>query len=310
VGSSAEQPSFSYHPSRPMNTHGFAGITVAIFASLIWGSTQPRAQGDAPKITVISVLNLAKEEAEKTQSESTRIALRARVTHSMIGTGKEEAFPDYVAQVRSARKAWQPSYGPGDEDLRFNWSVAERAKHAFLLGDEGKAREILRECRIRLVGSWCSPSDTFFYSEETFIQDLFLGWEIQAERFQAALQRLMTAAWPADFYQYLLIFIGSRVAGADTQRRHEIARLVRQSGLLITACLVDESSIFPHELAPKPTTPRATGKFASLRKLACEGKADTALEIARSFGSISERTRAYAEIAEGLAGVPGFAQDY
>jgi hypothetical protein len=293
-----------------MNTHGFARITVAIFASLIWGSTQPCAQGGTPEITVLSVLTLAKEQAEKAENEFVRNQLRARVVHSIIGTGKEAAFSDYVAQVRSAKEAKQPSYAPGDEDLRFNWNVAERAKQAFLLGYEGKAREILRECRVRLAGSWCGPSDTFFFSEETFIQNLLLGWEIETERFQAALQRLKTAAWPADFYQYLLVFIGPRVAGVDIERRLEIERLVKQSGLSITECLVDESSIFPHELAPKSRTPRPTGKFASLRKLACEGKAETALEMARSFGSISERTRALAEIAEGLAGVPGFAQDY
>lgn len=293
-----------------MNTHGFARISLAIFAFLIWGSAQPRAQGGAPVITVLSVLTLAKDEAEKAASESTRFELRARVTHSIIGTGNETGFPDYVTEARSALKARQHSYAPGEEDLKFNWNVAERAKHAFLAGHERKAREILRECRVRLAGSWCGPSDTFFFSDETFIQDLLLGWEIQAERLEAALQRLKTASWPADFYQYLLIFVGPRVAGADIERRRNVERLVKQTGLSITACIVDETSIFPHALVPTPRAPQQPAKFAALRKLACEGKAEAALEIARSFESIDDRTRALLAIAEGLAGVPGFAQDY
>lgn len=161
-----------------------------------------------------------------------------------------------------------------------------------------------------MAGSWCGPSDTFFFSDETFIQNVLLGWEIQAEKLQAALPRLKTAAWSADFYQYLLIFLGPRIAGADIERLLEIERLIRQSGLSIAACLVNEASVFPNDLAPRPRTPRQPGKFAALRKLACEGKADTALEIAQSFGSIYERTRAFVAIAEGLAGVPGWAQDY
>jgi hypothetical protein len=173
-------------------------------------------------------------------------------------------------------------------------------------GDERGASELINQCIPRLPGSPCGPSDTFFYSQETFVQNLFLGWEVKAERFADALRRLKNTGWPPDFYQYMLVLLGPTIAGGDQGRSLQIQSLIKRSGLSIAACIVDATSIFvPESVRSTATKPRPLGEVATLRKLACEGHAEAALEAARSFETVQKRLNALVVIAEGLAGIPG-----
>lgn len=277
-------------------------IIAATFAALTAAVAQDIR---APEnVSAVSVLQLAKDEAERATDEVTRTWLRASVAGRIRRTGNEGAFGSYVSDALSANKRSIPRARDGDEIDKFNSEIEQQARQALLSGDFERAEQFMRRCRFEkwpppscMPGELPVPLDVFFLLK-------FLGWETDAGHYDAALHRLKTASWPPELWQMLLVENGLVIAGDDPERRAEIARLLRKSGLEVELCIVKASTYFMYTMfGRKP--PTQTGDAAVLRRLACTGQAQAAIESARAESTIERRVAALGVVAEGLAQIPG-----
>ena len=274
---------------------------------LTWLSALPQSgAAHAAEITVGAVLAIAKDEAEQATDETSRIELRAQVARAIRRTAHEAAFGDYVVAALAAKEALFASAArPKDDIDEHNLRIMQEARHAFLAGDVEGAKRLHGECKMKWPPPSCSTGESFL-DYNVFLDLQFLAWEFEAGRYDAALQRLKSVAWPADVWQMTLLLGGHDLAAGDLRRIQEIRSLIRRSGLSITACIVDTTSIFvPETVRGTVTKPRPLGEIAALRKLACEGRAEAALETARSFKTVRQRVNALVAISDGLAGIPG-----
>jgi hypothetical protein len=257
----------------------------------------------AADITTLSVLAMAKAEAEKETYEASRIELRARVARFMKRAGQENTFGSYAAESLAAYERFSAPQ-PNDEVDEHNLRIEREASRALLAGDENTARHFLAECKLKLPPPSCSSGE-FPVSEEAFLNLKFLRWEVDAGNSAAALKRLKGAAWPPDVWQIALLTLGPDVAAGEPEKMQEVGRLIRQSGITITSCVAEASSLFLYsDLKVKPLSAKA-----KLRRLACDGQAQTAVEQAQAEENVSARVTALGIVAEGLAAIPGFADE-
>lgn len=276
---------------------GFSGL-IALALSLL-PLTPSVHNARAADITTLSVLATAKAEAEKETYEASRIALRARVAGIMKRTGLESAFGSYAAESLAANEGFFAPR-PNDDVDEHNFRIEREANLALLAGDENTARRLLADCKMKLPPPSCLSLE--FLSQEDFLNLKFLRWEINAGNFAAALGRLKRAAWPPDVWQIALLVLGPDAAAGEPERVQEIGRLIRKSGIEITSCVAESSSLFIN----RDRQPKPLGTGARLRKLACEGQAQMAVEKALTEKNVSARVAALGIVAEGLAAIPGF----
>jgi hypothetical protein len=258
-----------------------------------------RAQSVPAEITVVSVLTMAKEEAEKAPDEESRMKLRNGVASSLKRTGQQAAFGTYVTDAANAATRHAALKAEQDETDKFNFEILANAKLAFLAGDIEEARYILRQCRPAWPPPYCSPA----YSRGVYENGLFMLWEIQEGRSTAAWHRLRVAEWPAEMRVNTILFFGLYLAAGDPQKILEVRQLAEKAGGTSDSCII--------KVPPRPgiRTVHALGRATEIRKLACNGEARAALNIAFSYSDITLRTHAILNIAEGLAGVPGTSYD-
>lgn len=257
------------------------------------------AQDVPAEITVVSVLTMAKEEAEKGPDEESRVTLRGKVALSIRNAGQAAAFGNYVADARTALLEREAREAQQDEAKTFNLEILARAKQAFLAGDVEQAKEILRQCRTSAWppprcanGEWPPPSASFH-------DVLFIGWDMEEGRLDGAFHRLKATEWFPDLRAMALVAIGPYVVAGDRDRLLEVRRLAEEAGGKFDSCI----------LIPPPsrfgTVPDALENGAALRKLACDGEARAALDSALSRTNLVLRIGALLIVAEGLAGIPG-----
>lgn len=252
----------------------------------------------AADITVVSVLEIARDEAEKGDARD-RVALRHLIAGAMHRTGQEQFFGRYVEAAIAAYEMPSP-HRPKDETDEHNVRVEREAKRAFLAGDISGATRALEECKFTIPPPPCSQGE-WPLGPGVFLELKFLRWEIDAGRFQSALARLRDAPWPPDLWQLLLLNGGANVAAGDPDRMQEIARLIRKSGIVVTSCVADPTSLFLYsDIKSKPLS-----NVARVRQLACDGQPALAIEKARAEDHIFTRVKAFGAIAEGLLGIAG-----
>ena len=257
-------------------------------------------------ISALSVLKMAKDEAERATDETTRATLRAHVATRIRRTGSEGAFGSYVTDALSAVSQGFPGARDDDDEIdRFNSEIEQQARQALLAGDSERAEQLLRRCRLE---NWwkrpsCAPSH-FPGSLDVFFQVKFFFWESDAGHYDAALHRLKTASWPPEFRQSLLIHNGPFIAGDAPERRLEVAHLLRRSGIEVESCLVNAPTYVWYTMSgQKP--PTQIGDAAALRRLACTGQAQSAVASAQAENGLERRVTALGIVAEGLAQIPG-----
>jgi hypothetical protein len=257
-----------------------------------------RAQDVPADITVLSVLTMAKEEAEKEPNETSRGTLRGKVALSMMRAGQATAFGSYVMDARTAHLEREMVEAQQDEAKTFNLEILAKAKQAFLAGNVEQAKEILGQCRMRV---WPPPrcSHGEWPSSRSVHDLLFLGWEVEEGRFDGAFERLKTIEWFPELRATAMVVIGPHVAAGNREKLVEVRRLAEAAGGRFDSCI----------MTPPPS--RLLGEAgpvenaAALRKLACDGEAKAALDRALSQSDVRLRINALLIVAEGLAGVPG-----
>jgi hypothetical protein len=273
-------------------------------ASVILTLTTASA-GPAQDISIVSVLRMATEEAETAPDEAQRARLRAIVTLHIRRAGNEAAFPGHAFDPRAVQGRRERPKADADEVDKFNFELEERAERAFLAGDPEGAEQILRACRVAKPFPPPSCSQGEFPLPREVWRDLkFILWDFTAGRHDAVIRRLRTAAWPAEYWQMVLVMFGPMLAGDNSESRIEIQRLTRLSGVEVESCIVKASSFLLYSMfGGKP--PTRLEEAAVLRQMACTGKAQGAIDMARAQTSVSRRITALGVVAEGLAQVPG-----
>jgi hypothetical protein len=184
---------------------------------------------------------------------------------------------------------------------KFNLDVELRAKQAFLDGDVERAKEILNECRPYFPPPRCGPGE-WGVSYDWFDVP-FLGWEIEAGRVDAAWDRVKTGKWIPRARGLVAVMIGPHAAAGDQDKIFELTRLAMRAGDRFDSCIMIVPP-FNVALPPEPY-----GHAAEIRKLACDGHAQAALDTALSQQSVGPRTNALLVLAEGLAGIPGLSNE-
>jgi hypothetical protein len=265
--------------------------------SLVLPSVYGGAAGGT-EITVISVLTMAKDEAEKADTETLRVHLRSYVARSIRRTGSEAAFGNYVSDALASSDRDRELRS--DEIDKFNFALEQDARRAFLAGDVQQAIRLLGQCRMKWPPPSCSAGEAWLPGEAS-LNLRFLAWEIDAGRYAAALARLKAAALPPDIWQIIVTMLGPDVIAGDPERKIEVDRLIRTSGLEISSCVAKASSYFIARGRP----PEELGSAALLRKMACDGQIQAAIEKAQAETALVLRVKALGVVAEGLAGVPG-----
>jgi hypothetical protein len=91
----------------------------------------------------------------------------------------------------------------------------------------------------------------------------------------------------------MLIKVGAYVAAGDRNKLLELRQLAEAAGATFDSCLMKEPLL------------KSLGNAAKLRKLACDGQVNAALDIARAQRGSRIRTDAFTLIAEGMAGAFG-----
>jgi hypothetical protein len=246
---------------------------------------------DAPAdITVVSVLTMAKDEAEKAPDEDARIDLRHRVARSMMKTGQTSSFGTYSYDARNALHRRDVLRAEHNETAKFNLEAEGKAKQALLAGDDERAMEFLRQCRPLWLWHRCGSAMTQGMAAKV----LFTWWEIEEGRLAAAWHRLKAMEWPPEMQARMLINLGTYIAAGDRDKLLGLRQLVEAAGGKFESCVMKEQF------------PDSVGSAAELRELACNGQMQSALDIARSQSGSGPRTHSLLVIAEGMAGVPGF----
>jgi hypothetical protein len=248
-----------------------------------------RAQDVPADITVVSVLTMAKEEAEKGRTEHQGAALRHRVARFIENTGRTSVFGNYVADATSAWEAIGFPSWAGQHVARAlskNRANEAEAKQALLAGDEQQAIEILRRCEFVPHHDLCLTSGDFLHAQ-------LLNWERTSGRLAEALHRLRTADWNSSFMRDRMAFHVAR-SYASAGRRVEAVEILRQigdAGPNVAACIVGTGALT---------------QAASLRMLACLGHVRRALDDVLMLPEVSSRIVGLGIVAEGLAGLPGW----
>lgn len=192
-------------------------LLLSFVIAVLVGSKLAEAQ-DAPRgITVVSVLAMAKDEAERAPTEDARLSLRMRVSWAMESTKTEGAFGSYVADSRAAwRERWRD---PNYEQTLKNFELFRQAKDAFLSGDVERSKELLQQCR--------PVSHPYDCLREGMLDWRFLNWEIESENLSAALHRLNTTSWRD---QDARIGVAAVVSEAyfKSNRRQEAVEILRR----------------------------------------------------------------------------------
>jgi hypothetical protein len=149
--------------------------------------------------TALSVFKLARRLVEAGELESSRapgeiknealrLPLRNQLALSIRHAGLETAFGDYVATAVSAWEFWDPRTKlPTQPLLHQNQVIEAAAKIVFLGGNAEEARHLLafRLCFSTLyLVTRCTPPD-----------ELMLGWELDAGKLAAAVDRLRETDW-------------------------------------------------------------------------------------------------------------------
>jgi hypothetical protein len=257
------------------------------------------AQNVPADITVISVLTMAKEEAEKAPDEESRTTLRWLVAMSLQTTGHMALFGSYIDDLRKAQEQRESVKAQRDDIDKFNFEVEANAKRAFLSGDIDRAKEILGQCRhTGLAPSRCGNGEWGFLTGPVDSM-LFIRWEIEHGRMDAAFHRLKTIEWLPELRAINTVGVGAYVAAGNREKILELRQLAEAAGGKFDSCIMT------------PPSSRLMGDFPSLesaaviRKMACDGQARAALDRALSETDLGLRTRALCVVAEGLAGIPG-----
>lgn len=278
-------------------------LAALMATSLLAPAGSATSQTIPAEITIISVLAMAKDEIEKAPVENERLYPRYRLAQTMRKTAHEHHFGSYVADTYSAYEQQAILNAQGDDIDRMNMEVEINARRAFLAGQVEEAKRILDKCQGgRRPPPPCSPGEFFFWSNEAFLSLKYLSWELETGDKVAALNRLKTAAWPADFWPMVIVMTGPFIAAGDREKGVEIRRLARLSGGEFDSCVVK----FP-ALGKRPGQVQSNGSAAALRKLACDGQAKAALDIALAQKDVVLRSFALGIVAEGLAGIIGYA---
>lgn len=171
--------------------------------------------------TVLSVLSLGKEMAERASHEAFRLPLRSRVATTMRRTGQEPVFGDYVAISISAWEAWSPRPTYVEREIqRLNKAIESEARKVFRAGDEDGARRILEQRE-------CKPSLTLCFIASFGVDSIFLNWELESGNFPAAERRVEVTDWNSN---NLKIYNTKRVAQAfiDAGKRNEAFRILSE----------------------------------------------------------------------------------
>jgi hypothetical protein len=252
------------------------------------------AQGTSEDITIVAILRMAAQEAEKGPDEKSRIISRDRVALTMVKTGQAASFGSYVDDARKARQRMETVLAQRDEVDAFNLELEARARQAFLAGDVERAKDILGQCRTKtpVTPSRCAPIE-WDYTDGQF-KATFVMWEVEEGRFGAALQRLKTIVWYPPARAIGLILLGSYVVGGDSEKIKELRQLAEEAGGVFESCIL-----------MVPSSPNTVEDAAVIRMLACDGQAQSALGLALSRPYQDWRLGALLVIAEGLAGIPG-----
>lgn len=132
----------------------------------------------------------------------------------------------------------------------------------------------------------------------------FLAWEIEAGKVTAAMQRLRTGAWPADLWPIVIAQFGFYIAAGDAQQIGEVRRLAKLSGAEFETCILKMVASWGEART------RSLSKAAQIRKSACDGQGKIALDMALEQNTPRSRIGALAIVAEGLAGIPGIAEEW
>src|SRR5262245_12733372 len=163
----------------------------------VWTGTE--AWGEAAQNpTITSVLNSAKEIADRVTDERERVSLRRCVALVMQHAGQEAAFGGYVADAMSAWDAWlmqrMPTRPAPDPEWEKFKALETEAKQSFLSGDQARARQLLLDAESLRKHYQRMDIDARATSE-------FLKWELETGDLASALQRLRTTPptrglWP------------------------------------------------------------------------------------------------------------------
>src|SRR6201988_2285813 len=103
---------------------------------------------EATDASVVSVLTMAKDEAEKAENEAYRIELRVKVAGFMRRTGHELTFGAYAADAFAALERHTATRSV-DEIDKHNLKIEREANHALLAGDAASAKRLMAECKIK-----------------------------------------------------------------------------------------------------------------------------------------------------------------
>jgi hypothetical protein len=258
------------------------------------------AQDVPADITILSVLTMAKQEAEKAPDEKARISLRYSVALAIEKTGHAASFGTYVADARSASQHRDSVNAAQSEITKFNLDVELRAKQAFLTGDVERAKAILNECRPYFPPPRCGPGE--WRVSDDWFDVPFVWWDIEAGRLEAAWDRVKTGKWIPRARGFVAVMIGPHAAAGDQDKIFELTRLAMRAGDRFDSCIM----VVRFDLAAPP---EPYGQAAEIRKLSFDGHARAALDLALSQQSVGPRTNALLVVAEGLAGIPGLSNE-
>jgi tetratricopeptide (TPR) repeat protein len=179
------------------------------------------------EISAVTVLMLAKNEAEKEPNEARRRDHLISVARHIRERGEEAAFGSFVVDMIGAKQEQQGT---------LDWYSARvrRAKPAFLAGDIEAAKQHLGDCSYHANSAKKCPTDDGFWIFE------LQRWTLDAGRLNEAVQRLKSGlSLSGD--RLVLARLGPSGALLAAGRRAEALELLRE--------LKSDSSIDPRSLA-------------------------------------------------------------
>jgi hypothetical protein len=245
----------------------WAGWPLAVSAA---PSVTNDTQDHPARITVVSVLIMAREAVETESNQNRRESLRIQVAEAIKRLWHNAAFGNYVEEVLSPVSQ---RLGHWDDDPN-----RKEAKRLFLTGDVEAAKQRLG--RVQCIGRFCMPIN------DATLSFLFFHWEMESGDLPAVLHRLRTTDWqdsaPIMAVQVARAYI---VAGREMEIRDLISEIDDRFEEAAKRGLLADGAVF--------------------RKLSRAGEAARAISIAQSEQDTRKHVRGLIIIAEGLLGIPG-----